>query len=119
MNDVTLPPPEAEPDEPGIIREPFQEALSRRYLAYALSVITDLQGLRHPAPPRSRSRRAGEPPRTPPGSGSAPLPGPIAFPHHPPRACRRPRRPESRPAPGALRHARDAAEPRERRAQVR
>src|SRR5689334_19035981 len=42
MNDVTLPPPEADqPDEPGIIRERLEEALSRRYLAYALSVITD------------------------------------------------------------------------------
>jgi topoisomerase-4 subunit A len=42
MNDLTTLPPDAdEPDEPGIIKEPFGEALSRRYLAYALSVITD------------------------------------------------------------------------------
>src|SRR5690348_8330722 len=42
MNDITTLPPETdEPDEPGIIKEPLAEALSRRYLAYALSVITD------------------------------------------------------------------------------
>jgi topoisomerase-4 subunit A len=42
MNDITLPPPDdALPPEPGIINESLQEALSRRYLAYALSVITD------------------------------------------------------------------------------
>jgi topoisomerase-4 subunit A len=38
MNDITLPPP-GDPDR--IIDEPLAEALSRRYLAYALSVITD------------------------------------------------------------------------------
>src|SRR5690349_4504548 len=41
MNDLTLPPDNDQPDEPGIIKEPLSEALSRRYLAYALSVITD------------------------------------------------------------------------------
>jgi topoisomerase-4 subunit A len=41
MNDITLPPETDQPDEPGIIQEPLSEALSRRYLAYALSVITD------------------------------------------------------------------------------
>ena len=40
MNDITLP-PDTPPDQPGIIDEPLSEALSRRYLAYALSVITD------------------------------------------------------------------------------
>jgi topoisomerase-4 subunit A len=38
MNDVTAPP---SPDGDRIIDEPLSEALSRRYLAYALSVITD------------------------------------------------------------------------------
>ncbi|WP_374468377.1 DNA topoisomerase IV subunit A [Phenylobacterium sp.] len=42
---LDVPPPEtddpADNDGPGIIREPLAEALSRRYLAYALSVITD------------------------------------------------------------------------------
>jgi topoisomerase-4 subunit A len=38
MNDVTAPPPS---DGDRIIDEPLSEALSRRYLAYALSVITD------------------------------------------------------------------------------
>src|SRR6187455_1136613 len=37
MNDITLPPPDGD----RIIDEPLTEALSRRYLAYALSVITD------------------------------------------------------------------------------
>ena len=41
MTDATLtPPPPSGPDD-RIIDEPFAEALSRRYLAYALSVITD------------------------------------------------------------------------------
>ncbi|WP_334161202.1 DNA topoisomerase IV subunit A, partial [Phenylobacterium sp.] len=42
---LDVPPPEddtpATPDDPRIIHEPLSEALSRRYLAYALSVITD------------------------------------------------------------------------------
>ncbi|MCR5880608.1 DNA topoisomerase IV subunit A [Phenylobacterium sp. J367] len=42
---LDVPPPEddapAAPDDPRIIHEPLTEALSRRYLAYALSVITD------------------------------------------------------------------------------
>jgi topoisomerase-4 subunit A len=37
MNDITLPPSDGD----RIIDEPLSEALSRRYLAYALSVITD------------------------------------------------------------------------------
>ncbi len=40
MNDIALPPSGSGPDD-RIIDEPFGEALSRRYLAYALSVITD------------------------------------------------------------------------------
>ncbi|MDB5426943.1 MAG: parC, partial [Phenylobacterium sp.] len=42
MNDITTTPPPSGPG-PGdrIIDEPLAEALSRRYLAYALSVITD------------------------------------------------------------------------------
>uniref|UniRef100_UPI002811959B DNA gyrase subunit A n=1 Tax=Phenylobacterium sp. TaxID=1871053 RepID=UPI002811959B len=39
MTVLTTPPGGAEPDR--IIDEPLSEALSRRYLAYALSVITD------------------------------------------------------------------------------
>src|SRR6476620_3439785 len=39
MNDIALPPPGGPGDR--IIDEPLSEALSRRYLAYALSVITD------------------------------------------------------------------------------
>ncbi|MBS0335208.1 MAG: hypothetical protein JSS35_20760, partial [Proteobacteria bacterium] len=40
MTDTTTAPPPGGPDD-RIIDEPFAEALSRRYLAYALSVITD------------------------------------------------------------------------------
>ncbi|MDB5437147.1 MAG: parC, partial [Phenylobacterium sp.] len=38
MNDITTTPP---PPGDRIIDEPLSEALSRRYLAYALCVITD------------------------------------------------------------------------------
>ncbi|HEY3951311.1 DNA topoisomerase IV subunit A [Phenylobacterium sp.] len=43
MNDITTaaPPPSGPGPDDRIIDEPFAEALSRRYLAYALSVITD------------------------------------------------------------------------------
>ncbi|MDB5500027.1 MAG: parC, partial [Phenylobacterium sp.] len=42
MNDITTtPPPSGSGPGDRIIDEPLSEALSRRYLAYALSVITD------------------------------------------------------------------------------
>src|SRR3569833_160462 len=41
MNDIALQADATPPDEHGVINEPLTEALSRRYLAYALSVITD------------------------------------------------------------------------------
>src|SRR5438874_2470948 len=41
MSDTLTPPPAAPPPGDRIIDEPLTEALSRRYLAYALSVITD------------------------------------------------------------------------------